>query len=69
MKQRHAFYVALLVGLLAAPARAEDLRAVMEADNARWLAAYNTNNPAAFPAMYTKDAVSLAARRPAGQRT
>ena len=28
------------------------LRAVMEADNARWLAAYNTNTPAAFPAMY-----------------
>jgi uncharacterized protein (TIGR02246 family) len=59
MKQKYAFYVALLVGLLAAPARAEDLRAVMEADNARWLAAYNTNNPAAFPAMYTKDAVLL----------
>ena len=31
----------------------------MEADNARWLAAYNTNTPAAFPAMYTKDAVVL----------
>jgi len=59
MKEKYAFYVALLVGLLAAPARAEDLRAVMEADNARWLAAYNTNNPAAFPAMYTKDAVLL----------
>ena len=26
---------------------------------ARWLAAYNTNDPAAFPAMYTNDAVVL----------
>ena len=60
MKAKHAFHVALLIGLIAAaPAHAEDLRAVMEADNARWLAAYNTNTPAAFPAMYTKDAVLL----------
>jgi uncharacterized protein (TIGR02246 family) len=60
MKAKYSFYVALLVAFLAAaPARAEDLRAVMEADNARWLAAYNSNNPAAFPAMYTKDAVLL----------
>jgi len=60
MKAKHAFYVAVLIGFMtAAPARAEDLRAVMEADNARWLSAYNTNNPTAFPAMYTKDAVLL----------
>ena len=60
MRKKYAFYVALLVAFLtAAPARGEDLRAVMEADNARWLAAYNTNNPAAFPAMYTKDPVLL----------
>ena len=38
---------------------AADLRAAMEADNARWLAAFNTPNPAAFPAMYTKDAILL----------
>jgi hypothetical protein len=30
---------------LAAPARADDLRAAMEADNARWLAAFNTPDP------------------------
>lgn len=60
MKAKHAFYVALLVVFAAAaPAWAEDLRAAMEADNARWLAAYNTRNAAAFPAMYTKDAVLL----------
>lgn len=60
MNAKHAFYVALFVGFLtASPARAEDLRAVMEADNARWLAAYNTNNPAAFPAMYAKDAILM----------
>ena len=60
MKAKHAFYVALLLGFVTtAPTRAEDLRAVMEADNAQWLAAYNGNNPAAFPAMYTKDAILL----------
>lgn len=40
-------------------AGAEDLRAAMEADNARWLAAFNGGNPAAFATMYTKDAVVL----------
>ena len=60
MKAKHAFYVALIVLLATgAAARAEDLRAVMEADNARWLAAYNSRDTAAFPAMYTKDAVVL----------
>jgi uncharacterized protein (TIGR02246 family) len=37
----------------------EDLRATMEADNVRWLAAFNQPNPAAFPALYTKDATLL----------
>ena len=60
MKAKRALFAALLVALAAVgSARADDLRAVMEADNARWLAAYNTNTPAAFPAMYTKDAVVL----------
>jgi uncharacterized protein (TIGR02246 family) len=59
MKAKRAFLAALLVALAVGNARADDLRAVMEADNARWLAAYNTNTPAAFPAMYTKDAVVL----------
>jgi len=60
MKAKYVLCAVLLVALAAVgSARAEDLRAVMEADNARWLNAYNTNNPAAFPAMYTKDAVVL----------
>ena len=60
MKAKYALCAVLLVALAAVgSARAEDLRAVMEADNARWLAAYNTNDPAAFPAMYTNDAVVL----------
>jgi ketosteroid isomerase-like protein len=60
MKAKNALYGAVLVVLsVVGSARAEDLRAVMEADNARWLAAYNTNTPEAFPAMYTKDAVVL----------
>jgi uncharacterized protein (TIGR02246 family) len=44
---------------LAAPARADELRAAMEADNARWLAAFNTPDPAAWTAMYTRDAILL----------
>src|SRR5258708_38568843 len=60
MKAMRMLVAAWLVTLAAVgSARAEDLRAAMEADNARWLAAYNTNTPAAFPAMYTKDAVVL----------
>ncbi len=60
MKAKNALYAAVLVVLTAVgSARAEDLRAMMEADNARWLAAFNTGTLAAFPAMYTKDAVLL----------
>ena len=53
------WFLVLITSLALGKAQAEDLRAVMEADNARWLEAYNTNNPAAFPAMYTADAVLL----------
>src|SRR5260370_32252000 len=60
MKAKFTLPAAVLVMLtLVGSARSEDLRAVMEADNARWLTAYNTNTPAAFPAMYTEDAVVL----------
>jgi uncharacterized protein (TIGR02246 family) len=60
MKAKYALYaVALAVLACAGSARAEDLRAAMEADNTRWLAAYNTNTPAAFATMYTEDAVVL----------
>jgi uncharacterized protein (TIGR02246 family) len=53
-------YAALSVAfLMAAHVQAGDLRAEMEAENARWLAAFNSNNPAAFPAMYTKGAIVL----------
>jgi uncharacterized protein (TIGR02246 family) len=38
-------------------AMAGDLRSEMEAENARWLKAFNTPNPDAFPAMYAKDAL------------
>jgi uncharacterized protein (TIGR02246 family) len=57
-------FVALAIAAVIGTARAEDLRAVMEADNARWLAAYNTNTPAAFAAMYTEDAVVLPPGQP-----
>ncbi len=60
MKMRHVILIAILALFgCATPMRTEDLRATMEADNARWLAAFNKPNPAAFPAMYTKDAILL----------
>ena len=60
MKTKFALFAMMLVVLGAVDrAKAENIRAIMEADNARWLAAYNTNTPAAFPAMYTTDAVVL----------
>jgi uncharacterized protein (TIGR02246 family) len=60
MKAKYPRYAAALVALtLAGSARAEDLRAVMEADNTRWEAAFNTNAPAALATLYTKGAVLL----------
>jgi ketosteroid isomerase-like protein len=63
MKKRCATLIAVL-GLFAYASfvQADDLRAVMEADNARWLAAFNTPNTAAFRTMYTRDAILLAPR-------
>ena len=59
MKIKQAISVAILVVLLTAPtAWAQDnIRAAMEAANKEWSAAYNSMNGAAFPALYTKDAV------------
>jgi ketosteroid isomerase-like protein len=53
--------VVIVIVLLACSlsARADDLRAAMEAANAQWLRAFNTPNPAAFPDLYTSDAVLL----------
>jgi uncharacterized protein (TIGR02246 family) len=60
MKVKYGLYLVALVVLAAVGStRAEDLRAIMEADNARWLAAYNTNTPEAFATMYTEGAVVL----------
>jgi uncharacterized protein (TIGR02246 family) len=44
----------------ASPAPAPDLRAQMEAANATFLTAYNSQNGAAFKALYTPDAMLLA---------
>ena len=52
-----AVVIILLSGI--SSLRADDLRAAMEAANAQWLTAFNTPNPAAFPDLYTLDAVLL----------
>ena len=60
MALKSVVWLAALVALIAfGKAQAEDLRGIMEAENARWLKAYNTNDPMAFSEMYTKDAVLL----------
>jgi ketosteroid isomerase-like protein len=61
MKIKQAISAAILVVLLTAPtAWAQDnIRAAMEAANKEWSAAYNSMNGAAFPALYTKDAVLM----------
>src|SRR6267143_1964671 len=61
MSLKRVFPVAIVacLAILTFHVMAADLRAAMEADNARWLAAFNTPNSAAFPAMYTKDALLL----------
>jgi hypothetical protein len=60
MRLRNVIYAAVIGVLVTATlVRAADLRAEMEASNAGWLAAYNTQTGAAFPGFYTKDAVLL----------
>src|ERR1700752_5034310 len=58
---------ALLLPLLMwdSSARADDLRTAMEVSNQQWLNAFNTPNTAAFPAMYTDDAVLIPGGAPA----
>jgi uncharacterized protein (TIGR02246 family) len=59
MKIKLVFFAFLALVAVSALAQTDKLREAMEADNARWLAAFNTQNPAAFPAMYTQDAILL----------
>ena len=61
MKAKNALYGAVLVVLTGRWKRESGgfARRNGGGATARWLAAYNTNTPAAFPAMYTKDAVVL----------
>jgi ketosteroid isomerase-like protein len=59
MKGKRWTLVAILLLVLAGPARTDDLRSAMEAVNAKFLSAFNTPNGAAFPALYTADAILL----------
>jgi ketosteroid isomerase-like protein len=59
MKGQRWALVTLLLFLLGGPAWGDDIRPVMEAINARFLAAFNTPNTAAFPALYTDDAILI----------
>ncbi len=49
----------LFLFLLVRPVWADDIRPAMEAINAKFLAAFNTPDTAAFPALYTEDAILI----------
>jgi uncharacterized protein (TIGR02246 family) len=58
MRMKHWSIAAMLPLLvLGTPIQAEDIRPAMEAANAKFLAAFNTPNPAAFISLYTPDSV------------
>src|SRR5437588_12945559 len=59
MVLNRAFSVAIVAcaSFFTLNAMAGELRSEMEAENARWLKAFNTPNPDAFPPVYTKDAL------------
>jgi uncharacterized protein (TIGR02246 family) len=59
MKGHRWALVTLFMLLLIRPAWCDDIRPAMEAINARFLAAFNTPDTAAFPALYTEDAVLI----------
>jgi len=59
MKRQRWILVTALLLMLAEPARGEDIRSAMEALNAKFLAAFNTPDTAAFPALYTEDAILI----------
>src|SRR5438309_842053 len=70
MVLNRAFSVAIVAcaSFFTLNAMAGDLRSEMEAENARWLKAFNTPIPDAFPAMYTEDALLFPDEQPSGCR-
>jgi ketosteroid isomerase-like protein len=59
MKGQRWALVTTLLFLLVGPAWGDDIRPAMESINARFLAAFNTPDTAAFPALYTEDAILI----------
>ena len=59
MKGQRWALVTVLLLIVVGPAWGEDVRPAMEAINAKFLDAFNTPNTAAFPALYTEDAVLI----------
>jgi uncharacterized protein (TIGR02246 family) len=59
MRGQCRILLTVLLFLLVGPARGDDIRPAMEALNAKFLAAFNTPDTAAFPALYTEDAILI----------
>lgn len=60
MKMLMKWNLALGMCVLAiSSAWSDDLHSAMEAENVRWLSAFNSQNAAALPAMYTTDALLI----------
>jgi ketosteroid isomerase-like protein len=58
---RIAFVLCFLGAGVAAAHEPEDLQAAMEANNAKWLHAYNTQDPETLGSMYAGDAILIPA--------
>jgi ketosteroid isomerase-like protein len=64
LRQCRAILAIFSLVVVTTAARAEDLRAAMEAANAQFLKAFNTPDPAGFLPLYTADAVLVFAGAP-----
>lgn len=59
-KLKYGMMVFVLTAAVAGATRAESGKQIILAANTKWLAAFNSGNAEALPAMYTTDAVLLA---------
>jgi ketosteroid isomerase-like protein len=65
MKMKTGASALVLFLALAAPTIAQDSKSIVDAENKKWIEAHNKGDAVALTALYTKDAVIIAAETPA----
>ena len=65
MKMKTGALALVLFISLAGPAIAQDAKSIVDAENKKWIDAHNKGDAAGLTALYTKDAVIIAAETPA----